>query len=73
MVFVIDLDNTPWVRTTAYFAAIESLHKVIRTNHSKWNLASNFFGLSESLLVLVLVRWGLENMDVVLSNVGEDL
>lgn len=73
VIFIVDLHNAPRVRATAYFTSIRSLDKVVRADHGKWNLAGDFFSLGESLFVLVLVRWGLEDMDIVVSNVGEDL
>jgi hypothetical protein len=73
VVLVINLDYTPRVNTTADNAAIGSLDRLIRTNYSKRNLACYFFGLGDSFLVLVLICGRLEYLDVVVSNVRENL
>lgn len=73
MLFVVDLNDTPWVRTTADLTAIGSVHLLNRPDYGEGNLARNLLSFSDSLLVLVLVGGRLEDADVVVGNVRKDL
>lgn len=73
MLFIVDLHNTPWVCTSADMSAIGCLHNLIRTNNSKRNFAGNFLSLCNRLFVFIIVGWRLEDMDVMVSNVGQNL
>lgn len=73
VVLVVNFDNTPWVRTAPDFATIRCLDKLIRTDNSERDLASDLFSFGERLLVLVLVGRRLENVNVVVGNIGQNL
>lgn len=73
MVLVVDFNNTPGVDTTADFTAIGSRDDPVRANDGKRNFAGNFLMLSNSLLVLVLVSGCLEDVNVVIGDVGKNL
>ena len=73
VVLVIDLHDTPRVRTTANLAAVKGLDNPVRANNRERDLAGNLLGLRNSLLVLVLVRRGLEDLNLVVGNVCEYL
>lgn len=73
VVLVINLDDTPGVNTTADNAAIGGLDRLIRTDYGKRNLACYFFSLGDSFLILVLIRGGLEYLDIVVGNIRENL
>lgn len=73
VILVVNLDDTPWVSTTTDVTAIGSLDKLIRTNNGERNFASNFLGLGDSLLILILVSGRLENLNVVVGNVSKNL
>ena len=73
VILVVDLNDAPWVRTPANFAAIRGLDDPVGPNDRKRNLASNLLRLSDSLFVLILVCGRLINVDVMIGNVGENL
>jgi len=70
VLLIVNLNNTPGVGTAANLTTIGSVDKVVRANNSKRNLAGNLLCLRNSFLVLVVIRRCLENVDVVMSNVG---
>lgn len=73
MLLIVNLDNTPGVGTAADVATIRGLNKLIRANNGKRYFAGNFLCLSNSLLILVLVSRRLENLDVMVGNIGKNL
>ena len=73
VVFVVDLNDTPRVRTTANLAAIWSLDNPVGANDSKRNLAGNFLGLRKGLLVLIFVCRRLEDLNLMVRDVREHL
>lgn len=73
MIFVVDLDDTPGVRATAHLTAIRGLHEPIRAHDGEGNLARYLLRLGNGLLVLVLVRWCLKDVNVVVVDVGQYL
>lgn len=73
VLLIVDLDNTPWIRSPTNDTTILRLNLDVGTNHGERNLRDDGLVLSESLLVLVLVDWGLEDADVVVLNISEDL
>jgi len=70
VVLIVDFNNTPRVGTTANLTAIGGVDKVVRADNSKRNLAGNLLCLGNGLLILVVISRCLENMDVVMGNVG---
>ena len=73
MVFVVHLDNTPGIRTAAYLTPIRRGDLLVGADNGEGNLACNLLRLGKCLVVLILVRWGLEDMDVMVGYVGENL
>ena len=73
VVLVVDLNDTPRVRTTANLAAIWSLDNPVGANDSKRNLAGNLLGLRKGLLVLIFVCRRLEDLNLMVRNVREHL
>lgn len=73
MLLVVNLYNTPGVRTSADLATIRSDDDCVGTNNSERNLASNFLRLSNSLLIFVVIGGSLEDVNVVVLNVGKNL
>lgn len=73
VVLVVDLHDTPWVCTTANLATVGSLDNPVRANNGKRDLAGNLLGFRNSFLILVLVRRGLEDLDLVVGDVREYL
>jgi hypothetical protein len=70
---VVHLDDTPGVRPPTNLPAIRSDDNFVRSDDCKGDFAGNFFRLRDGLLVLVVVRGGLEDVDIVVSNVRENL
>ena len=73
MVLVVHLNDTPGVRTSADLTTVGGYYDLIGTDDSKGDLAGNLLRLRKSLLILIVISRGLEGVDVVVSNIREDL
>jgi hypothetical protein len=73
VLLVVDLHDAPWVSAPADLAAVQSADEVVRADDGEWYFARNLLHLRNGLLILVFVLRRLENVDVVVSNVGENL
>lgn len=73
VLLVIDLNDTPWVATATDLTAISVGDLVSRTNNSKGNLGQDLVVLGNRLLVVKLVTGALEDLDLVVLDVGENL
>lgn len=73
VLLVIDLNDAPWVATATNLASFGGLDLGVGTNDSKWNLGHDLVVLGDGLLVIELVAWALEDVDVVVVDVCEDL
>ena len=70
---VVDFDHTPGVATTAHLAAIRGGDLVVGAHHGEGNLGHNLLVLGNRLLVIELVAGTLEDLDVVVLDIGENL
>ena len=73
VVFVVDLDNTPRIRTATNLAAVRGVDNPVRTNNRERNFARNLLRLGHSFLIFVLVRRRLEDLDLVILDVRQHL
>lgn len=73
VVFVVHLDNTPGVCTAAHLTTIRSGDLLVRTDNGEGYLAGNFLRLRNRLVVLILVSRCLEDVNVMVGDVGENL
>jgi hypothetical protein len=89
VVFVVNLGNSPRIGTAPNSASIRSLDLAVRTDNSEGDFAlqkacemarckteqtyGNLFVLSDCLLVFIFVAWGREDLDVMESDIGENL
>jgi hypothetical protein len=73
VLLVVDFDNAPWVSATTHLTAIGSLHLSVGTHNSEWNLAHDLFVLGNGLLIVKLISWAFEDLDVMVGNVIKDL
>lgn len=73
VLLVVDLDDTPRVRTSTDDTAIFKLELRVGANNSEGDLGGDGFVFSEGLLILVLVDGGAEDTDVVVLNIGHNL
>ena len=73
VLLIVHLDDTPRVFATANFTAIWCLNKVVRAYYGERNFAGNLLRFSQRLLIFILVGWRLEDVDVVVSDVSENL
>ena len=73
VVLVVHLNDTPGVRTSADLATVRCFHNFIRAYNGKRNLASDLFSLGDGLLIFVFISGCLEDMDIMMGNVGQDL
>jgi len=73
MLLVIDLDDTPWVRSPANLTAVWRHDDLIRTDHGKRNFGRDFLRFGYGLLIFVLVRGRLEDVDIMISYIRKDL
>jgi hypothetical protein len=73
VLLVIHLDNSPRIRAPAYLSAIGSDDNFVRSNNCEGDFAGNLFVLGNGLLVLVVIRGSLEDVNIVMSDVRENL
>lgn len=73
VVLVVDLNNTPGIGTTTDFTTVRGCDNLVRTNNGKRNLAGDLLGLSQRLLILVLVSGGLEDVNLVAGDISKNL
>jgi len=73
VILVVDLHNTPRIRTTTDFAAISRRNDPVRSNDSERYFARDFFMLSNGFFILVVIGGCLEDVNVMVSNVGKNL
>jgi hypothetical protein len=73
MVFVVHLDDAPWIRSPAYLTSVKAVDNLVRAYDSKWYFAGNLLGFRNGLLVLVVVCGRLEYVNIVMSDVGKNL
>jgi hypothetical protein len=73
VLLVINFNDTPWVTTSTDLAAVGTGYLRIGSNYSKWNLGNNLVILSNCLLVIELVSWTFEYLDIVVLDVSQDL
>lgn len=73
VLFVVDLDDTPRVATTADLATVRSGDFSVRSNDGKRHPGHNLLVLSNCLLVIELITGALKDLDVVVFDIGEDL
>jgi hypothetical protein len=73
MLLIVDLDHTPWVAATTDFATFGCLHFGIGTNDCEWHFRHDFVVLRNRLLVIQLIAWTFEDVDVVVVDVCKNL
>lgn len=73
MVLIVDLDHTPGVDTAADFASVRGRDDLVGADDGEGDLAGDLLVLRDRLLVLILVGRSLEDVDVVVRDVGKDL
>lgn len=73
VLLIVNLDNTPWVTTTADLAAIGAGDFGSGTNNSERNFGQDLVVLGNRLIIIELVTWSLEDLDVVELDVRKNL
>lgn len=73
VLLVVNLNDTPWVTTSANLAAIGAGNLGSGTDNSERNLGQDLVVLSNGLVIIELVAWALEDLDVVELDVRKDL
>jgi hypothetical protein len=73
MLFVIDLNDTPWVGPPANLTAIWHHDDLIRTDHGKRDFARDFLRLCYGLLIFILIGGRLEDVDIMISYIRKNL
>jgi hypothetical protein len=73
MLLIVHFNDAPWVSTTAHLAAISSGHLSVGTDNRERHLGHDFVVLSNSLVIIKLVSWAFEDLNVVIGDVIEDL
>lgn len=70
---VVHLDDAPGVRPPAHHASVGNSNRAVGPDDGERNRARYFLGLGDALLVFVFVYGRLEGVDVVESEIREDL
>lgn len=73
VLLVVNLDDTPRVTTSADLAAIGAGDLGSCTDNGEWNLGQDLVVLSDGFVIIKLVTWTLEDLDVVELDIGKDL
>jgi hypothetical protein len=73
VLLVVDLDDTPWKLSAPNLAAIWSSHLGVGTDNGEGDLAHDLLVLRDCLLVIELVAGPLEDLDLVVGDVGKNL
>jgi hypothetical protein len=69
VLLIVDLNNTPWVTTSADLAAIGTCDLGCSSNDRKRNLGQDLVVLSNSLVIVKLVTRTFEDLDVVVLDI----
>lgn len=72
VILIVDLNDTPWVRSSSDGASVNSLDLPVRADDGKGHLGGNLFVFGNGLFVIIVVDGGLEDLDLVVGNVVED-
>jgi hypothetical protein len=70
---VVDLDHTPWVAAATDFAALGRLHFGVGTYDGEWHFRHDLIVLCNGLLVVQLVSWTFEDVNVVVVDICKNL
>lgn len=73
MLLVVDFHDTPGVGAATNLTTVRGIYNSVRANNGEGDLAGNLFCLSDCLFILVRISRGLENVNVVVGNVGQNL
>lgn len=73
VLLVVNLNDTPWVATSADLAAIGAGDLGSSSDNCKRNLGQDLVVLSNRLVVIKLVTRALEDLDVVVLDIRKDL
>ena len=73
VLLVVNLNDTPWVATSADLAAIGTGDLGGSSDNCERNLGQDLVVLGNRLVVIKLVARTLEDLDVVVLNIGKDL
>ena len=73
VLFVVDFDHAPWVATSADSATLRGLDLGVGADDSERHFRHYLVVLGDCLLVIELVSRALEDVDVVMVDIGEDL
>lgn len=73
VLLVVDFDDTPWVSAAANLAAFGCRYFGVGTDDCERYLGHDLVILGNGLLVVELVAWALENIDVVVVDISKDL
>ncbi|KAH3671682.1 hypothetical protein OGAPHI_000387 [Ogataea philodendri] len=63
VVLVVDLNNSPWIRSASHYSSVWGLDLVGRPNNSERCLGHDLSGCSSGLLIVVVVFWRVEQLD----------
>lgn len=70
---IVNLNSTPGIPPSTDLASVSGRNFGVGTDNSKGNLGKDLVVLGDGLFIVKLVSRTLEDLDVVVSNVGEDL
>lgn len=73
MLFVVDLNDTPWVAAATNLAPVGVGDLIGGTNNGEWNLRENLVVLGNRLFIIKLVTGTLEDLDLVELDIGQNL
>jgi len=73
VVLIVDLNNTPWVCTSADLTTVRGFNDLVGADDGKRDLAGNLLSFCKCLLILIVVSGSLEDVDVMVGNIRKNL
>lgn len=73
VLLVVHLDETPWVFTSSDLAAVSAGDLGVGTDNSKGDLGHDLVVFGDGLIIIEFISGALEDLDIVVLDIGEDL
>ena len=73
VLLVINLDDTPWIASSTDFTSIGAGNLGVGTNNGERDLRHDLIVLGNVLIIIELISWAFEDLDIVVLNISENL
>lgn len=73
MLFVVDLNDAPWIATPANFSSVGAGDFRVGANNRKGDLGHDLVVLGDRLIIIELIARTFEDLNVMVFDIREDL